>query len=409
MKTDLNRIKKDIETLATFTATPSHGVTRLPFTIESQRAKQYIKEQMLKAGLNVRLDGVGTLIGRLEENNSKGKVVMIGSHIDTVKNGGAFDGIAGVVAALEVARVIKDQGIEIYHPLEIVAMDDEEGVRFERGMLSSRAMAGKVKDEELDILKDEKGFTLRECMRKCGIEPNLKEARRSDIKAFIELHIEQGPVLEAKEIDIGIVNKIVGIDRFKVIVKGNAGHAGTTPMNIRRDALVAASNIISSISNIAIKVGDDTVSTVGKIKVLPGASNVIPGLVEFTVDVRSQTKENIKQVKKQLKLLAKKVEKHFSVEVNITEIGYKQPVNLSRNISNLIEKEAKNIGFTTYILPSGAGHDAMIMADIAETGMIFVPSKKGISHRPDEWTDFEKLQKGVETLLNVVIALCCNE
>lgn len=408
MKTNLDRIKKDIETLATYTATPSRGVTRLPFTIESQKAKNYIRKQMLEAGLDVRQDGVGTLIGRLEGSDPEGKVVMIGSHIDTVKNGGAFDGAAGVVAALEVARVMKEQRVDNYYSLEVIAMDDEEGVRFERGMLSSRAIAGQLKEEELDRLSDEKGFTLRECMEKYGIKPNIREAKRNDIKAFVELHIEQGPILEAKNKDIGIVEKIVGIQGLKVIVKGSAGHAGTTPMNMRRDALVAASHIIAEINDIVVEIGDDTVATVGKIHVLPGAPNVIPEVVEFTIDIRSHEEENIKKVKEQLEDLIKRIKLQFNVDIKLIERSYKKPVNLSHKISQLIEEESKKLGFSTYKIPSGAGHDAMIMADITETGMIFVPSKKGISHRPDEWTDFEKLQKGVETLFNVTKALCCN-
>lgn len=406
MKTNLDRIKKDIETLATYTATPSRGVTRLPFTIESQKAKNYIRKQMLEAGLDVRQDGVGTLIGRLEGSDPEGKVVMIGSHIDTVKNGGAFDGAAGVVAALEVARVMKEQRVDNYYSLEVIAMDDEEGVRFERGMLSSRAIAGQLKEEELDRLSDEKGFTLRECMEKYGIKPNIREAKRNDIKAFVELHIEQGPILEAKNKDIGIVEKIVGIQGLKVIVKGSAGHAGTTPMNMRRDALVAASHIIAEINDIVVEIGDDTVATVGKIHVLPGAPNVIPEVVEFTIDIRSHEEENIKKVKEQLEDLIKRIKLQFNVDIKLIERSYKKPVNLSHKISQLIEEESKKLGFSTYKIPSGAGHDAMIMADITETGMIFVPSKKGISHRPDEWTDFEKLQKGVETLFNVTKAVC---
>lgn len=318
MNTSLKSIKGDIKTLATFTATPSNGVTRLPFTPESQMTKQYIKKRMLEAGLNVR-------------------------------SGGAFDGIAGVVAALEVARIINEQGIKNRRPLEIVAMDNEEGARFEQGMLSSRAMARMTKSEELDILKEDDGFTLMECMKRCGLEPNLKKVRRCDVKAFIELHIEQGPVLEMKQIDIGIVDKIVGFESLKVIVKGNAGHAGTTLMNMREDALVAAANVIFSVSDIAVNVGGDTVSTVGKVKVLPGAPNVIPEKVEFTIDVRSHTEENVKQVKRQLQTLIKKVEKQQNVRISIIERGYKKPVNLSHNISNLIEKEAQSIGLTTYI------------------------------------------------------------
>lgn len=410
LRTSLERLKNDIENLSAFTSTPNLGVTRLSFTREDRKARKYIKKQMIDAGLKVWEDGVGTVIGRREGTDPGKPVVMIGSHFDTVKNGGAFDGTAGIVAALEVARVLNYENIKNENPIEVVAMLEEEGTRFGIAMLSSRAMAGKISDEELDAFKDENGITVRKAMEQFGIKPDLIRARRSKntIKAFVELHIEQGPVLESKNIDIGIVESIVGLGEYKVTIKGKSGHAGTTPMQLRSDALLAASHAIIAVNTAANKVGGGTVATVGKIKVLPGSANVIPNFVEFSIDIRSSKEENIKQVVEDVISVLRWAEKNLGITFRIKRIFYNEPVLLSKKIADLIEKESQNLGFSTLRMNSGAGHDAMVMANIAETGMIFVPSKGGLSHRPDEWTDFCQLQKGVEVLLNVVLNLSKN-
>ena len=408
MRTDLNRIKEDIETLASFTSTPSCGVTRLSYTMEDILARNYIKQQMIEAGLQVREDCVGTIIGRREGTNPDAAIVMTGSHFDTVKNGGAFDGAAGIVAALEAARVINNEKIKNTRPIEVVAMVEEEGTRFEKGMISSRAMAGKLSEKELKTSLDEDGISLSQAIIEgIGIIPDLQGGRRKEgsIKNFIELHIEQGPVLDSRNIDIGIVEHIVGLSVYQVTIIGKSGHAGTTPMNFRSDALLAASYAIIAANKAAKDIGEGTVATVGKIKSLPGASNVIPNQVEFSLDIRSIKEENIKKVVDEVNSVLKELEKKFAVNTSINRLFYNAPVKLSEQLSKLIEDEAEKLVFSTYRMNSGAGHDAMVMAEIAETGMIFVPSKKGLSHRPDEWTDYEDLQKGTEVLINIILNL----
>lgn len=404
---NLNRVIKDIETLASFNATPGNGVTRLSFTKEDKMAREYIREQMKSAGLKVWEDGYSNLFGRREGKDPDAPVIMIGSHFDSVINGGAFDGAAGLVAALEVLRVFEEKNIETYYPIEVVAMNDEEGVRFGTGVSNSRAMVGLMDEEELDRVMDRDGVSLRKAMENFGITPDLKNAKRPEgsIKAFIELHIEQGPILEDNNKDIGLVETIVGLDRYDVKIKGKSGHAGTTPMNNRQDALVVASKLILSVNRIAREVGDGTVGTVGEIQVSPNASNVIPGHVEFSVDVRSTKEENIKRVYDEFLKEIDNIKEEEDIDIEITKSLYVPPVNMSEEIIDTMEKISNRLGYKYMRMNSGAGHDAMNMAKIAETSMIFVPSKNGLSHHPDEWTDYEDLKKGIEVMLNTVLEL----
>lgn len=407
MKADVNRIKKDIETIATFTATPSAGVTRLPFTLQDKKAKEYIKRQMREAGLEVRADGVGTVIGKRNGMNANEPVIMMGSHYDSVKNGGAFDGVAGIVAALEVVRILNDEGIATRHPIEVVAMNDEEGVRFNAGMFSSRAMVGDITEKMLDAYMDIDGISIRQAMESMDIRPELNRAVREkgSIKAYLELHIEQGPVLEVNNKDIGIVENIVGLASYKVTILGRAGHAGTTPMDLRADALLAASKAVLNLNSIVKEIGHGMVGTIGKLNVLPGAPNVIPRSVEFSVDVRSYKEEIIEEGIIRFKRSLKLIEKEMGIKYSMQQAFYAPPVELSLAIREQFEKEALNFGYNSLSMNSGAGHDAMIMAKFAPTGMVFVPSKNGISHTPEEWTDYEQIQKGVMVLLNTAIAL----
>ncbi len=404
---NLNRVIKDIETLSSFNATPENGVTRLSFTKEDKMAREYIREQMKNAGLKVWEDGYSNLFGRREGKDPDAPVIMIGSHFDSVINGGAFDGVAGLVAALEVLRVFEEKNIETYYPIEVVAMNDEEGVRFGTGVSNSRAMVGLMDEEELDRVMDRDGVSLRKAMENFGITPDLKNAKRPEgsIKAFIELHIEQGPILEDNDKDIGLVETIVGLDRYDVKIKGKSGHAGTTPMNNRQDALVIASKLILSVNRIAKEVGDGTVGTVGEIQVSPNASNVIPGHVEFSVDVRSTKEENIKRVYDEFLKEIDNIKEEEDIDIEITKSLYVPPVNMSEEIIDTMEKISNRLGYKYMRMNSGAGHDAMNMAKIAETSMIFVPSKNGLSHHPDEWTDYEDLKKGIEVMLNTVLEL----
>lgn len=407
MKTNLERIKKNIETLATFNATPGNGVTRHSFTNEDKQARAYIKEALAQLELKIWEDGYSNLFGRLEGENPDAPVIMIGSHFDSVTNGGQFDGPAGLVAALETLRVIKENNIVPYHPIELVAMNDEEGVRFGTGVSNSRAMAGVMRDEELDTVKDRDGVSLREAIASLGITPDLSNARRAkgSLKAFVELHIELGPILENSGNDIGLVETVVGLDRYEVTITGKAGHAGTTPMDSRNDAMVAAAEYTLAVNKAVKDVGHGTVGTVGQIKLFPNASNVIPQQAILSVDVRSTKEPYMKAVEDQLKAAIAQIEAAHTVKIDAVKKLYVPPVDMAPETLALMEHICDALGYRYLKMNSGAGHDAMIMAQITSSNLIFVPSKDGLGHHPDEWTDYEQLQKGVELMLETVLKL----
>lgn len=408
MKTNINRIRNDIEELSKFNETVGMGLTRLSFTKEDFGAREYIKSEMTKAGLRVYEDAAGTIIGRLDGEIKDAPVVMIGSHYDSVRNGGNFDGPAGVITALEVARVINESNIRLKFPVEFVAMIEEEGARFGKGLFASRAMTGKVNRDELDTSKDINGITLAAAMKNFGFDPDkIHEAvRKSEkVQAFLELHIEQGPVLENEVKDIGIVEYVVGICQIEVTVKGRPDHAGTTPMNMRIDALDASAQLISKISSFANRAGEGTVATVGIINISPGSSNIIPGEVKFTVDIRSKEQESINyvvgEIKKEIEQISHKSKIKYSIEEKLSVL----PVKLNEKIIEDFQNICDELRLSKKNMLSGAGHDAMVMASITNVGLIFVKSKDGRSHCPEEWTEYKDLQKGIEIMYHEVLNL----
>lgn len=409
MKTNLQRIKNDIEQLSKFNSSPDRGLTRFSFTKEDREARNYIKNEMKEAGLEVYEDAAGTIFGKLQGQIENGPVVMLGSHFDSVKNGGNFDGPAGVVMALEVARTFKENNIKPKYPVEFIAMIEEEGGRFGGGLFGSRAMTGKVTRESLDQFKDKEGISIAEAMKNFGFDPDeIHEAKRKseDIRAFIELHIEQGPVLEKNNVDIGIVDYIVGIEEMEVTIKGRPDHAGTTPMNMRANALDAAAPVIAKVSEFAIQAGEGTVATIGILNLKPGAANIVPSEVTFTVDIRSKKEECKKQVHSKIIDLLKESAAKTNCSLEIIEKIDVLPVKLDKEIVKDFSKICDELGFKKKLMLSGAGHDAMIIASIGKVGLIFVPSKDGRSHCPEEWTDYEDLQKGIELAYYEVLNLC---
>lgn len=409
MYTKLERIKDDIEALAEFNATPGKGLTRFTYSKEHKQARDYIIKQMEAAGLSVREDAVGTIIGRLEGQESDAPVVMIGSHFDSVRNGGNFDGPAGVVTALETARVIKDLGLRPQYPIEFVALVEEEGSRFGGGLFASRAMAGRLTKEELETFEDENHITPAQAMKEFGLDPDkFKEAIRKpeELKAFLELHIEQGPILESTGIQVGIVDTIVGIKELKVSIIGRPDHAGTTPLNMRADAYLSACQVALAANEAAKKAAGGTVATVGKVEVLPGSFNIVPGEVNFFIDIRSKKVECITFVVTEIeKKLADIQAENPDLKYNIQTMMEVAPVDLDAGIRQMLEESAKESDISYTVMLSGAGHDAMVMADITKVGLIFVPSKGGRSHCPEEWTDYDLLQNGVEVAVKTILKI----
>lgn len=404
MQSNRNRIKTILEELSQFTATPGAGTTRLSYSPEDQLARTYLKKQMKQVGLKVREDAVGNIYGRLEGKDASLPAVMVGSHFDSVPNGGSFDGPAGVVTGLEVAALFQENQLQPVYPLEVIAMVEEEGSRFGSGLLGSRMLAGQVSAENLTSMKDKDGISVNEAMLALGFNGNqLTEARRTakDVKAFIELHIEQGPVLEEAGEDVGIVETIVGMTEIKVTITGRAGHAGTTPMNARRDALAATVQIVADLPQLAMDAAEATVLTIGKLTVYPNGANVIPNAVVFTVDVRSKSEACVQSVIQQVKtIIQTKTPKGITAEIE--EMLYEKPVQLSEEIHQQLRANSEALGLKSRSMVSGAGHDAMIFAGFTEVGLVFVPSKDGLSHTPEEWTDYEQVQKGIEVVYETV-------
>lgn len=408
MKTNLERIKKDIEALSQFNGSPGYGLTRFSLTEEDRGAREYLRDELKKLELEVYEDAAGSLFGRRKGEDDTLPVIIIGSHFDSVKNGGNFDGPAGVIMALEIMRVLHENNIRTRYPIEFVAMIEEEGGRFGGGVFGSRAMAGLVDYEQLKRNRDENGISMAEAFEAFGFDPSkIKDAVRSpeSIKAFIELHIEQGPILESKGLDIGIVDFIVGINQIKVTITGRPDHAGTTPMHMRADALNTAARVISGISGYAIAEGNGTVATVGTLKIYPGAANIVPGLVTFTVDIRSKNSASIEAVRSKIQEDLKSLTEETDTSYEIIDMLNVKPVKMAPQINSLFEKSAHENQFTYTTISSGAGHDAMIMGAITDVGLIFVPSRDGRSHCPEEWTDYEDLQKGIELIYNTILEL----
>ena len=390
------RIARDLEHLKQYTATPGNGCTRLPFTKEARDAVNYLKELMTEAGLEVTEDAAGNVIGTLKGEDPDAPCVMMGSHYDSVVNGGDYDGIAGVICAIEVARILKEEGFVPKRNFVVVGFCDEEGMRFGTGYFGSGAMLGHRDVEYTKKFADTDGVTIYDAMRGYGLDPEkIGEAawKEGSIGQFLEAHIEQGPVLDAEGTELGLVEGIVGIQRYMVTVHGRADHAGTTPMDMRMDAVDAATKVISKIADWAREKADGTVSTVGYINTVPGGMNIVAEKVEFTVDIRSMNNDNINDITNRIrKALDKEVAEYggsYEMDNKLTIT----PVHLSSEMLDFMEADCKERGYTYRRMPSGAGHDSLEIGQSIPTVMIFTPSKEGRSHCPVEFTKYSEFAK----------------
>ena len=390
------RIARDLEHLKQYTATPGNGCTRLPFTKEARDAVNYLKELMTEAGLEVTEDAAGNVIGTLKGEAPDAPCVMMGSHYDSVVNGGDYDGIAGVICAIEVARILKEEGFVPKRNFVVVGFCDEEGMRFGTGYFGSGAMLGHRDVEYTKKFADTDGVTIYDAMKGYGLDPEkIGEAawKEGSIGQFLEAHIEQGPVLDAEGTELGLVEGIVGIQRYMVTVHGRADHAGTTPMDMRMDAVDAATKVISKIADWAREKADGTVSTVGYINTVPGGMNIVAEKVEFTVDIRSMNNDNINDITNRIrKALDKEVAEYggsYEMDNKLTIT----PVHLSSEMLDFMEADCKERGYTYRRMPSGAGHDSLEIGQSIPTVMIFTPSKEGRSHCPVEFTKYSEFAK----------------
>ncbi|MCM3650384.1 allantoate amidohydrolase [Metabacillus litoralis] len=407
---DAKRISARIEELATCSST-SVGVTRLPFTAESTKAEKLVEEWMKAAGMSVRKDSLNNIIGRYEGKDPSAPVLMIGSHLDSVIEAGKFDGILGVITGIEVVQTLQDNGIILDYPIEVVGFCDEEGVRFHSTFLGSKAIAGTFTAEDLERA-DEQGITIAEALKGIGIaDPYAyKNASRTqeELLAYLELHIEQGPVLEKKNEPVGVVSGIAGATRFSFEIIGKPGHAGTVPVAIRQDALLGASDLISYIEKIAIQ-NEPLVATVGKLTVGPGASNVIPGLVTGTLDIRDLNVERKQKAIDAILTESKRVAEARGLQITFDQVMEADPVYCNEQMITLIEESISEQSGSVVSLVSGAGHDAMAMADVTNVAMIFVRCKDGLSHHPDEFVTVEDMGAGAKVLYSTVIKIATKQ
>ncbi|WP_047154828.1 Zn-dependent hydrolase [Aneurinibacillus tyrosinisolvens] len=388
----------------------SGGITRLSFSEEERAAKRKVASYMEEAGLTVYEDAVGNLIGRREGRNQDAPVVLVGSHVDSVYNGGNFDGPLGVLSGIEILHTMNEQEIVTEHPIEVVAFTDEEGARFSFGMIGSRGIAGTLVRDQLQN-KDQQGITIAEAMSEAGYDPSaIGQAARpkGTVKAYVELHIEQGKILEKRNASVGVVTGIAGPLWLKFVIKGEAGHAGTTPMNDRNDALVAAAGIIQLIEEEAAKTGS-TVGTVGQLQLYPGGINIIPGKVEFTLDLRDIDEAVRDKVEQRIVTGAERLCEQRSVRLKTEVLQRVAPAPCSSVIQEKAKEACVKLGLEPISLPSGAGHDGMQLTELCPMGMLFIRSKDGISHNPAEWSSKEDCADGANVLYDTVLQLATKE
>jgi allantoate deiminase len=400
-----------LEELATFTdgAEATGGITRLLYTKPWKEAQDFLARTMTEAGLEIRFDKVGNLIGRLQGRNPDSPVILTGSHIDTVRNGGKFDGSYGIVGGIAALKYLKESYGTPIHSLEVVSFCEEEGSRFPTAYWGSGNMTGLYDWRSGHELLDVEGTSLQSAMEACGFGLHEQpDCKRGDLGAFVELHIEQGVILERMAKQIGIVEAIVGQRRYSVSLRGEANHAGTTPMNMRTDAVAGAAEMIVRLELLAARAAS-LVATVGRIQAAPNIPNVIPGAVEFTLDIRHDNEGTLSWFCEYLFQEYEDIANRRGLGLVITPWLTTTPVPMSRSLTGQIEQLCGELSLSHRRMFSGAGHDAQLFSPVCPTAMIFVPSKAGISHSPEEYSTPEQLSDGVSVLASLLYEMAYEE
>lgn len=395
------RIMQHILALGEFGKNPQGGVSRVAYSDADKQGREFVLGLMRDAKLEVTIDAAGNLIGR-RAGSANLPPLLIGSHIDSVPEGGNYDGVVGSLAAIEVAHTLAENNVTTRHALEVVIFQNEEG-----GLIGSRAMDGELTEKELDLVS-RSGKTIREGIKFIGGDPSRLaevERKKGDIAAYLELHIEQGGILDSEKIKIGVVEGIVGINWWDVTIEGFANHAGTTAMNNRQDALLAAAKFIEAVNRIVTSVPGRQVGTVGRINALPGAPNVIPGKVVLSLELRDLDAAKIKMLYDQIYAEAQSIATASRTSFNFKEINVNIPAPTDPRIRSSISEAARELGLSTKPMASGAGHDAQDMARLGPVGMIFIPSVGGISHSPREFSHPEDIANGADVLLHTLLKL----
>ncbi len=403
-----SRIEEHLNSLAKLGETQNGGVTRLSLDQNYLKALELLRGWMASAGLEVRLDPAGNLIGRRAGSREDLPAIALGSHIDTVIEGGRYDGTAGVVAGLEVLRALEAGRNSLAHPVELIVFLEEEGTRWGAPLLGSRLMAGQnLEQADLDRV-DRDGISYRKAMRSAGLDSARAAAARrepGEFACYLELHIEQGKVLESLGLPVGVVTGIAGPAAMKVAFRGQADHAGATPMHLRRDALVAAAKLILEAKKLAQETSPLSVATVGQLLVRPGAVNVIPGEVVMSVDFRDIDLERRDRLEAALLGAVRAIAGAENLESEVLDTSRVAPVRISDRMVAVLSNACTKNGINFGTLPSGAGHDAQVMSRLTEVGMLFIRSRDGISHAPQEYSTIEDITLGAQALYDAVLVL----
>jgi N-carbamoyl-L-amino-acid hydrolase len=397
-----DRMMEHLSAMAAIGKDPGGGYSRVAYSEADRQGREYVTGLMRAAGLAVSIDAAGNISGRRAGSDPGLPVLVIGSHVDSVPQGGNYDGVIGSLGAVEVAQTLDEGHIALRHTLEVLIFQNEEG-----GLQGSRAISGELREEDLDQAT-RSGKTLREGIAFIGGDPaHLAAVRRKpgDIFAYLELHIEQGGTLATEKIDIGVVEGIVGNHRWDVTIEGVANHAGTTPMNQRHDALLAGAKFIEAVNRVVTSIPGRQVGTVGRIQALPGAYNVVPGRVMLGLDVRDLDESRIDMLFGKIRDEAEQIAQASGTKFSFQQIVSDRPALSDPRLRQLITDSAKRLNLTTKVLPSGATQDAQSMARLAPSGMIFIPSIGGISHSPEEFSRPQDVVNGVNVLLQSVLQL----
>ncbi|MGA9518324.1 MAG: allantoate deiminase [Trichococcus sp.] len=399
-------IQENVDLLSGIGSDPTGGMTRLLYSDSWLEAQNAVKNKLEEIGMETHFDEIGNLFGRMEGSEYPDETIMSGSHIDTVINGGNLDGQFGVIAAYVAMAYLKETYGQPLRSMEVISMAEEEGSRFPTVFWGSKNFVNEAKIEDVEAISDFEGIRFVDAMRQAGFDfKKGEQKRREDIKAFVELHIEQGNVLENEGLQIGVVNSIAGQRRYTVVLKGQANHAGTTPMGYRRDAVYAFSRICAESIEKARAIGDPLVLTFGKVEPKPNTVNVVPGEVLFTIDCRHTDSNVLIDFTQKLEQRINEIAKEMDIEATIDLWMDETPVPMDANIVSILEEAAKKAHMKYRVMHSGAGHDSQIIAPHYPTAMIFVPSIGGISHNPAEATKLEDLVEGVKMMASALYEL----
>lgn len=396
------RLVDTLEKFADFGRTNNNGVTRLALSEDDKAVRDYFRCCCEELGMSIEIDDMGNMYATLEGIDDQPPLV-IGSHLDTVKKGGRFDGVLGVVAGLEIARTLVENNVKPRTPLTIVNFTNEEGARFEPSMMASGVLSGKFDKTTMLRKKDINGLTFEEALRAIGYD-GKESSRLKEATAFLELHIEQGPILEKEVLSIGVVECVVGMVCYEIEINGESNHAGTTPMNMRKDALLAANNLITEVRKDFDDLDEELVFTIGRFNVLPNVHTVIPNKVIFSLEARHKDPAVIIQVEKIIQGKMKS-SANEGCEIKAEKLWDRTTVMFDEQIVNRLEESTKTFGYSYKRMVSGAGHDAQFIASYIPTAMLFVPSINGKSHCEEEFTSWEDCAKGVNVLLETVLTL----